>query len=530
MYPHNHYRCSGNSAIVIELENHEEWPELSSERLLRKNSTPQTAPLCIPENTGSTSLVKYREDLNDEEYPKLGEKFIKRKYSLSINNGTDIIDVRLGNVGIEEASEIRKPWKKPRSSDLIYINLHKASENLSRFKSWETDKWAGKKMHTCHLNLDIRKSLKNSHFECNCRVVKDKLNQAHSRRGKTSKLKQTILFARELKTQMNIRKRELFELEKMQALTKDVSEIDFDKLKIDVGPKVDVDFLQSMSRMTLYGSNHRKPRIEPIAEQSLQCQNRITQRLEQLLIQTNRDEFVISKNNDTVSQKNFETISPDFIHKTLCLEICDETGETAQCYIQPEENYQLKYSKKFREYCTNILTQGLNESSEKFLAEIVRLQRKLYERDNIKGKCKRRYYAGIKETEKHIELKKVKFVMIAPDLEKVEIEGGLDESIYKLIGTCRKHDVPFCFALGKRKIGYHTHKKGCVSCIGVANYSGAEDKFKNVLEELVHAKNVYHKLSSKSDKMIDLGKLIPDNDLLISERINCLLRILGSSN
>lgn len=74
-------------------------------------------------------------------------------------------------------------------------------------------------------------------------------------------------------------------------------------------------------------------------------------------------------------------------------------------------------------YCNNLVTPSLNESLEKFLSEIRRLQTKLYNRDQNKGKYKRRYYSGLKEVQKHILLKKVQFVVIAPDIEKILSAG-----------------------------------------------------------------------------------------------------------
>lgn len=74
-------------------------------------------------------------------------------------------------------------------------------------------------------------------------------------------------------------------------------------------------------------------------------------------------------------------------------------------------------------YCTNMLTPGLNDSLEKFLREITRLQKRFHEKNPNKSKYKRRYYSGLKEVRKHIELKKIKFVIIAPDVEKVDLEG-----------------------------------------------------------------------------------------------------------
>lgn len=74
-------------------------------------------------------------------------------------------------------------------------------------------------------------------------------------------------------------------------------------------------------------------------------------------------------------------------------------------------------------YCTNMLTVALNDNLEKFIQEITRLQKRFHEKNPNKSKYKRRYYSGLKEVRKHVELKKLKFVIIAPDIEKVELEG-----------------------------------------------------------------------------------------------------------
>lgn len=74
-------------------------------------------------------------------------------------------------------------------------------------------------------------------------------------------------------------------------------------------------------------------------------------------------------------------------------------------------------------YCTNVLTKGLNDALEKFLQEITRLQKRSYEKNPNKSKYKRRYYSGLKEVRKHVDLKKLKLVIVAPDIEKVELDG-----------------------------------------------------------------------------------------------------------
>lgn len=168
----------------------------------------------------------------------------------------------------------------------------------------------------------------------------------------------------------------------------------------------------------------------------------------------------------------------------------------------------------------------MNQSLEKFLCEISRLQRRHYDKEPNKAKYRRRYYSGLKEVQKHVDLRKVKFVVVAADIEKVELPGGLDEQVHKLIDVCTQRNVVFCFGLSRRKLGYYTHGAGFVGAIGLANYNGTEIIFRNVLTELVHARNDYQKLSGGQALPIDTEKINSD-DYLMSESIAILMRFLS---
>ena len=65
----------------------------------------------------------------------------------------------------------------------------------------------------------------------------------------------------------------------------------------------------------------------------------------------------------------------------------------------------------------------MNDNLEKFVERITTLQKRYHEKNPNKSKYKRRYYSGLKEVCKHVELKQLKFVIVAPDIEKVELEG-----------------------------------------------------------------------------------------------------------
>merc|ERR1712045_392045 len=77
---------------------------------------------------------------------------------------------------------------------------------------------------------------------------------------------------------------------------------------------------------------------------------------------------------------------------------------------------------------------------------------------------------------------KIKALILAPDIEKVETQGGLDDAIGNLISDANNSEVPVIFGLNRFKLGKLCLKKVPISCIGILNYQGSDDNFKKVLE------------------------------------------------
>lgn len=57
------------------------------------------------------------------------------------------------------------------------------------------------------------------------------------------------------------------------------------------------------------------------------------------------------------------------------------------------------------------------------MGEIVNLQDRAFTNNPIKAKAKRRHVSGLREAKKALRLNKVKMLVIAPDLEKMESKG-----------------------------------------------------------------------------------------------------------
>ncbi|KAK1122809.1 hypothetical protein K0M31_009251 [Melipona bicolor] len=446
-------------------------------------------------------------NLDDLEYPELGGTVVKNKnpviqkeHCLSRPNSVEVLLPMQTNMEPKRS----KSLKRYKKSDRISINLQEALQNTIRATKM------GKEVPKLKINLYMGNfgfTLPNTLDKNKCSDLR-KVKICISKNKRPSRLKKIILLNRNMKAQINVEKREIFECKKMEAICKDVDTINFNALKITTDPETDVDCIKNMWTMTLPDVIGR---INDLGIQGRQLTNRLVTR-------NNRTRF-----------SNFisDMIENDIVKQTLSLHIEEDVKPEVQNNADMiDDKSFVKYSRNFREYCTNALTATLNDNLEKFVERITMLQKRYHEKNPNKSKYKRRYYSGLKEVRKHAELKQLKFVIVAPDIEKVQLEDGLDDQVNQLLDTCRKENVVFCFGLRRRKLGYYTHGKGFVGCIGIANYGGTELLFKNVLTELVAARNAFKKLNGASDVIIDISKVISKDDLL-SQNISALLKVLS---
>jgi selenocysteine insertion sequence-binding protein 2 len=76
-------------------------------------------------------------------------------------------------------------------------------------------------------------------------------------------------------------------------------------------------------------------------------------------------------------------------------------------------------------YCDNSLTVPLNGAVRLLLKDIVKFQDRQYHRDPVKAFAKRRYVLGFREVKKHLQLRRLKLIIVAPDLEVAKVKGVL---------------------------------------------------------------------------------------------------------
>ncbi|XP_075714145.1 selenocysteine insertion sequence-binding protein 2-like [Rhinoderma darwinii] len=158
------------------------------------------------------------------------------------------------------------------------------------------------------------------------------------------------------------------------------------------------------------------------------------------------------------------------------------------------------HSKRFREYCNQVLSKEIDECVTVLLQELVSFQERVYQKDPIKAKSKRRLVMGLREVTKHMKLNKIKCVIISPNCEKIQSKGGLDEALYNVIAMAREQEIPFVFALGRKALGRCVNKLVPVSVVGIFSYSGAENLFNNLVSLTEEARKAYKDMVSSMEQ------------------------------
>nr|CAD7405857.1 unnamed protein product [Timema poppensis] len=197
-------------------------------------------------------------------------------------------------------------------------------------------------------------------------------------------------------------------------------------------------------------------------------------------------DMVVSSIPTTLNKElNVTPISTDIVHD---FDI-DGIVKSLKSMFSPKSQL---HSRKFREYCEHMLTPEINGAAETLISELVRLQNRLYQRDPIKAQIKRRYVAGLRELKKHISLKKLKLLIIAPDIDRIECKGGLDDTVNQLKESASIQNIPYVFALNRNKLGHLLLKKTPVSCLGVLRYEACETMFNDLLNAVPPAREKYN--------------------------------------
>ncbi|KAM6110062.1 selenocysteine insertion sequence-binding protein 2 isoform 3-T3 [Phoenicopterus ruber ruber] len=168
-----------------------------------------------------------------------------------------------------------------------------------------------------------------------------------------------------------------------------------------------------------------------------------------------------------------------------------ESTEDSMTSKQLTSNLPKIHSRNFRDYCSQVLSKEVDSCVTDLLKELVRFQDRLYRKDPVKAKIKRRLVMGLREVLKHLKLKKLKCVIISPNCEKIQSKGGLDETLHNIIDCAYEQNIPFVFALNRKALGRCLNKAVPVSVVGIFSYDGAQDHFHRMVQLTTEARKAY---------------------------------------
>ncbi|CAH2274019.1 Hypothetical predicted protein [Pelobates cultripes] len=206
-----------------------------------------------------------------------------------------------------------------------------------------------------------------------------------------------------------------------------------------------------------------------------------------------QSEEQVSQEEAGLSAQSDTSLSPASQNSPYCMTPVSQGSPASSGIGSPMASSAITkiHSKRFREYCNQVLSKEIDECVTVLLQELVSFQERVYQKDPMKAKSKRRLVMGLREVTKHMKLNKIKCVIISPNCEKIQSKGGLDEALYNVIAMAREQEIPFVFALGRKALGRCVNKLVPVSVVGIFSYSGAETLFNNLVSLTEEARKAY---------------------------------------
>ncbi|CAF1302491.1 unnamed protein product [Adineta steineri] len=160
--------------------------------------------------------------------------------------------------------------------------------------------------------------------------------------------------------------------------------------------------------------------------------------------------------------------------------------QTPYAHQIPQSNIKQQiHDAGFREYCSQLIDRQLDELCIQLLLTLKRFQdrkKQQFQSNPERARRKRRFVHGIREVTKHLRLQRLKCVLIAPDCQSIQSQGGLNDAIEQIINLCKEQNIPYIFTLNRQKLGRCLNKISRISTIGIFDYSGADTIYRQIIE------------------------------------------------
>lgn len=140
-----------------------------------------------------------------------------------------------------------------------------------------------------------------------------------------------------------------------------------------------------------------------------------------------------------------------------------------------------------RDYVNQALSPQLDDVLARMLEKLFRFQERARIEDPIKAKSKRRLVLGLREVRKAVKTKRCIAVIVAPNIESLEL---LDSKVAEILALCRdnparlefEQPIPvLCTGMSMLKLGKSMGIARPISVVGLFGADGAHEEFKQAL-------------------------------------------------
>lgn len=172
-------------------------------------------------------------------------------------------------------------------------------------------------------------------------------------------------------------------------------------------------------------------------------------------------------------------------------------------YIGPDVNIR---------YCKQVITSELNRVTTELLKELLRFQERAKARDPIKAKKKRRLVVGLREVSRAVRSGRAKCIIVAPNIEAIVSEGGLDFTLNEILKQAEEKSVTVVFALTKSRIAQAFGRRVRMSTVAICEFDGANDLYKEMVAHAESGRRQWLAAHSDADTPASAAASAPDID------------------
>lgn len=84
---------------------------------------------------------------------------------------------------------------------------------------------------------------------------------------------------------------------------------------------------------------------------------------------------------------------------------------------------------------------------------------------------------------------------MAPNVEQMDVNGGIDDHLVDIIAKCMEQSVPLIFALSRKRLGHIYGNRKKVSAVALLNVHGLESLHEKVVSLMMQGKARWEELT-----------------------------------